>query len=382
MTDELSELKKSNWTLKQELEAYRQENGRLNQTVQQWYTWSQDIQGQLQEKDQQIDNLQNKIAALESEKAGLQGRLSTADAAMTENLYEQNKRLELKLKETEEDAEVMDRVLFLVLNKSRQTIPREIIGSLKKSRKAEFRIYAYLIEQDKPVRESDITSRLSLSRKDSEQAFSKLMREQMIEEYTSGVYTVTRMDMQATGVASSAANVTPATGAAATGQQDIFSHTLTKLGYSSTVQESRSVLSDLKDHLVSKGMSNLSFEVLQVMRNLTATSDSRDLQQKVKKWQREYEDSQKVEVKVEEVDLMSLSNYEIFEAVRKQVKAAGKVTAAANHIEKMKDVLMQKSSASGTLLYDMNKTVNEAKKGATTTGHLVSKIDEWQEKVN
>ncbi|MFW9992801.1 MAG: hypothetical protein ACFFD4_12200 [Candidatus Odinarchaeota archaeon] len=383
VSEDINELKKKNWTLTQELEGYRQENARLNQTVQQWYNWSQDIQKQMQEKDQQIESLQRHINSIENEKRELLKRISTADVAMTENLYEQNKTLELKLKEVGDVVSALEDTAFRALSKNLQINPKELAGPLKNSKKTEFRVYAYLYEQGKPVRETEVVNRLSLSRKDAEQAFRKLSRERLVEEYTTGVYTVSQQvgsvvyTAQETDIPATA--TTPVTDP---GKQDIFTVTASKLEYSSSPQEKRTILSDLKDHLIAQGLSNLAFEVLQIMRDQAGTLDTRNLQQKVREWQKIHEESQKVEVVIEEVDLNLLSTEEIFTTVRDQIKAvSGNTGAAAKYLERMKDVLMQKAVASGTLLYDMNKTVNEAKKGTVTTGYLVTKLEEWQTKL-
>ena len=67
---------------------------------------------------------------------------------------------------------------------------------------------------------------------------------------------------------------------------------------------------------------------------------------------------------------------------KEQIKSSGDIRAIASILDRMKDVLMQKSVASGPLLYDMNKTVNEAKKGSLTAGFALIKLDEWQERIS
>ncbi|MHA2296110.1 MAG: hypothetical protein ACXAEU_06410 [Candidatus Hodarchaeales archaeon] len=380
MSDDITEIKKSNWKLKQELEAYKQETTRLNQTVQQWYNWSQEMQVKMQEKDYQIETLQGQVSVIEHEKNEMQNRLKSANVSTTENLYEQNKRLELKLKEMENNASTLEELVFRVLSKNVQIEARDAARVLKNSHKPEFKVYAYLFEQGNPTQETDVATKLSLSSRESEQAFSKLLRDRLIEEYTSGVYIVTKQisaTIQETVTKDSGSPVVTSS----PGQQDIFSLTASKLNYASSSQESSGILSDLKDYLISQGLSNLSFEILQVIRNLKEPVDNNSLQKKVKEWQRMYESAQEVETVVEEVDLMSLNTHEIFEVVRNQIKGAGKVSIAANYLDQMKDILMQKALASGTLLYDMNKTVNEAKKGSTTTGNLLSKLDDWETRI-
>ncbi|MHA1450457.1 MAG: hypothetical protein ACTSP4_13675, partial [Candidatus Hodarchaeales archaeon] len=165
--------------------------------------------------------------------------------------------------------------------------------------------------------------------------------------------------------------------------QDIFSTVSSKLQFSSSSSNSLSLLSELKDQLTSEGYSNLAFEVLQVMRELqSGTITTQTLQLKLNDWKKQYISSKEVVAEEVKIDLMPLNTLEILNTVREQIKSSKDIKTVATILDRMKDVLMQKSVASGPLLYDMNKTVNEAKKGNITAGFVLSKLDDWQDKIS
>ncbi|MHA1169197.1 MAG: hypothetical protein ACTSRU_15325 [Candidatus Hodarchaeales archaeon] len=381
MTDELADLKRKNWTLTQELENYKQEHVRLSQRVQEWFEWSQGIQLTLKEKDEQINNLMNQITALENEKNALVNRLSTADMAMTENLYEQNSRLEMIVKENQIRVKTLEDVIFNILTGKIDQKTSAVYRLLKESSQGEYRVFAFLSDAGKPVRESEIYNNVRLPREDVKRALNRLLREKVIDEYTSGVYTVIARDSGYSSVTSGSGPQQEIT--ASSSGQDIFSTVSSKLQFSSSSSNSLSLLSELKDQLTSEGYSNLAFEVLQVMRELqSGTITTQTLQLKLNDWKKQYISSKEVVAEEVKIDLMPLNTLEILNTVREQIKSSKDIKTVATILDRMKDVLMQKSVASGPLLYDMNKTVNEAKKGNITAGFVLSKLDDWQDKIS